>query len=404
MSGPTQYGNVIEGGNLLIWGDENIDWNTKEQALKASKLPFVPGHVALMPDAHVGIGATVGSVIPTQGAIIPAAIGVDIGCGMIAYETVVTADQLPDSLDDLHGRMARAIPSGVGQGHDVIDRKRKIAYSKLFAYDNQPTALQRSNKMWAKCEKQFGSLGSGNHFFEVCLDERDHVWLVLHSGSRGVGNQLAQVYMKQAKANMKQRFISLEDPDLAYLVEGEDDFKEYIHAMLWAQDYALGNREVMMREALLTFYNWIGMPYPLHELPWINCHHNYTQRESHRGKNLWITRKGAINAAAGNRGVIPGSMGTRSYIVTGLGNAASYNSCSHGAGRTMSRSKAKEMYTIDDLRAQMSDVTSWNEAKAQSLIDEIPSSYKDIDQVMEAQSDLVRVDHTLHQILNLKGT
>ena len=227
--------------------------------------------------------------------------------------------------------------------------------------------------------------------------------LPLPAGLGPIGNQLAQIHMKRAKGLMKERFISLEDPDLAYLVQGEESFDEYIHDMRWAQNYAWMNRRAMMAAAVPAFYNFIGVPQP-RALDLINCHHNYTEREHHHGKNLWITRKGAINAAAGNKGIIPGSMGTRSYIVTGLGNPASYNSCSHGAGRTMSRSKAKEMYTVDDLRAQMDGVSSWNEAQAAKLVDEIPTSYKDIDAVMEAQSDLVRIDHTLHQILNLKGT
>lgn len=376
-------------GNVLNWASD-IDPNALDQAQLAASMPFVDGPVALMPDAHVGMGATIGSVIPTRGAIIPSAVGVDIGCGMIAVECPFTSDVLPDNLDNLHAAISDVVPAGVGRGHDTA----RVA---TILDDDRTEGL--SQKQESTAAKQLGSLGSGNHFVEVCLDERDRAWVVLHSGSRGIGNQLARQHIDGAKALMARYFIDLDDPDLAYLVEGTPEFDAYIRHMLWAQDYALANREVMMDAVLVQVAGAIGHQFD--ESQRINCHHNFTEMEHHRGHNVWVTRKGAIRAREGDRGVIPGSMGTRSYIVSGKGAAASYDSCSHGAGRRMSRSKARRELDTDGLTEAMAG-KAWN-GNAKELIDEDPRGYKDIDQVMADQDDLVTIEHTLSQILNYKG-
>jgi tRNA-splicing ligase RtcB len=378
---------------LVSWATE-IDPGTVRQAEKTARLPIVEGHVALMPDAHVGYGATVGSVIPTANAVIPSAVGVDIGCGMIAAELDVVDSQLPDDLLPLLGRIERTVPAGVGQGHDRVGRRAE----QWLAERRPATELSRD---WAKkALKQFGTLGSGNHFVELCLDERGHVWVVLHSGSRGIGNQLAQMHITKARRLSERLQRRLEDPDLAWFVEGTDEFTAYIADMLWAQDYARANRDVMMDGVLRDVFAFLGFG---RERQRINCHHNFTQREVHQGRELWITRKGAIKADVGDRGVIPGSMGTRSYIVAGKGNPESWTSCAHGAGRRHSRTQAKKLFGPADLAEQMSGKV-WLSGRAAALVDEIPSAYKDIDQVMHDQSDLVEVLHTLHQVLNFKGT
>lgn len=384
--------------NILSWGSD-VEEGTIQQAAMASRLPFISGHLALMADAHVGKGSTVGSVIPTKGAIIPAAVGVDIGCGMIASQTKLTASDLPDSLDSLMPLIERSIPAGVGKGHkqdrdynwpDDLRRRGALRGTDL-------TSAQQNTAV-----TQFGTLGSGNHFVEVCLDENDGVWVVLHSGSRGIGNQLASWHINEAKSLMRKLFIKLEDPDLAYFVEKTPEFEAYIADLLWAQEYAMGNREEMMDQALEALSAVVGrLGFDIEESR-INCHHNYTAQENHNGQNVWLTRKGAIRAREGDLGVIPGSMGTRSYIVEGLGSAASYNSCSHGAGRRLSRGQAKRTLDLAEFQAQMQGVT-WNSNRAESLLDEAPGAYKLIDQVMEDQKDLVRVVHTLHAVLNYKG-
>ncbi|MGQ0466927.1 MAG: RtcB family protein [Sporichthyaceae bacterium] len=376
---------------LISWAS-HIDEGTISQAQKASRLPILGGHVALMPDAHVGIGATVGSVIPTQGAIIPSAVGVDIGCGMVAAELDVHSSQLPDSLDRLMPRIEKTVPAGVGKGHKAV---HDGAYT--FMRTRKP-ATELTPKQQETALTQFGTLGSGNHFFEVCLDERDMVWVVLHSGSRGIGNQLAQLHIEKAK-KLGTMGIPLEDPNLAWFTQHTPAFEAYVTDLLWAQDYAKGNRDQMMDSALVEVLRYIGRG---KEISRVNCHHNFAQVESHDGRELWITRKGAIQADAGRLGIIPGSMGTRSYIVAGKGNPTSWNSCSHGAGRAYSRTAARKMFTAADLAEQMGDRT-WLAHRAESLIDEIPSAYKDIDQVMADQTDLVEVRHTLRQILNYKG-
>jgi tRNA-splicing ligase RtcB len=344
-----------------------------------------------MPDAHFGYGATVGSVIPTQGAIIPSAVGVDIGCGMIAARLDLAADDLPDDLNPLHAAISAAIPAGVGQGHE-----RTATIPDLPSTKGEKWWTDRLVK---KAGAQFGSLGAGNHFVEVCLDELDRVWIVLHSGSRGVGNELANIHIDGAKNLMKRYFIDLPDPDLAYLVEGTAEFDSYIRDMLWAQKYAMGSRQRMMRLARDEIDRFMGRDVALVDV--INCHHNFTEREHHMGQNVWLTRKGAIRAREGDRGVIPGSMGAASFIVSGVGNTPSFHSCSHGAGRRMSRGQARreldEQTLIDTMAGK-----AWNN-DAKTLLDEDPRAYKDIDEVMAAQADLVTIDHRLHQILNYKG-
>src|SRR5829696_7417821 len=378
---------------LVSWASD-IEPDTVRQAEKAARLPIVEGHVALMPDAHVGMGATVGSVIPTTGAVIPSAVGVDIGCGMIAAELDVTQDQLPDDLEPLLGRIEQAIPAGVGKGHDRVARN-----ASRWMSTHKPVTNLWGNR-GVKAAKQFGTLGSGNHFFELCIDERDRVWVVLHSGSRGIGNQLAQMHIGKARRLAERLRLQLEDRDLAYFVEGTPEFRAYITDMLWAQDYARANRDQMMDNAMREVFAFIGRG---RETRRIDCHHNFTQREVHGGAELWITRKGAIKADVGDLGVIPGSMGTRSYIVAGKGSRLSWTSCSHGAGRRHSRTQAKRLFSTADLAAQMAGKV-WLDTRADALVDEIPSAYKDIDQVMADQADLVEVRHTLHQVLNYKGT
>jgi tRNA-splicing ligase RtcB len=378
---------------LISWASD-IDPGTIRQAEKTARLPIVEGHVALMPDAHVGIGATVGSVIPTNGAVIPSAVGVDIGCGMVAAELDVTEGQLPDTLDPLLGRIASAIPAGVGKGHDTVARNA----DRWLAAHKPATDLAGDRA--SKAAKQFGTLGSGNHFFELCVDERGRCWVVLHSGSRGIGNQLAQAHIAKARKLAADALVQLEDKDLAWFVQGTPEFDAYIADMLWAQDYARANRDQMMDNAMREVFAFLGFG---RETLRINCHHNFTQPEVHGRRQLWVTRKGAIKADVGDLGVIPGSMGTRSYIVAGKGNPASWMSCSHGAGRRHSRTQAKKLFTTADLAAQMTGKV-WLSGRADALVDEIPSAYKDIDQVMADQADLVEVLHTLHQVLNYKGT
>ena len=384
---------VTVNDKLISWASE-IDAGTIRQAERSARLPIVVGHVALMPDAHVGIGATVGSVIPTKDAIIPSAVGVDIGCGMVAAELDVAEDQLPDSLEPLLRRIERSVPAGVGRGHDQVERN-----AERWLAAHRPTTDLSADQA-TKALKQFGTLGSGNHFLELCVDERTRVWLVLHSGSRGIGNQLAQTHIAKARRLAKALNRRLEDPDLAYFTEGTPEFEAYIGDMLWAQEYARANRDQMMDRARRELFAFLGFG---RETRRIQCHHNFTQRETHNGMQLWITRKGAIKGDVGDLGVVPGSMGTRSYIVRGKGNPASWMSCAHGAGRRYSRTRAKKLFTAADLAQQMRGKV-WLASRAKALVDEIPTAYKDIDQVMDDQSDLVEVLHTLRQVLNYKGT
>lgn len=391
VGGPMQKVN----DKLYNWASQ-LDINAQLQAERTARLPIVE-RVALMPDAHLGMGATVGSVIATNGAVIPAAVGVDIGCGMAAVEFDLTADDLPDDLERFMPLVERAIPAGVGQGHDG---GTNAGYQWLKHNIDKFTTDIQKEKLDKLAIEQLGSLGSGNHFFEVCLDERDHVWIVLHSGSRGIGNKLATRHIKQARDVCGGNRIHLEDKDLAYLTEDDPEFQMYIGDMLACQDWAMANRQIMLERALAAFRKFMDRSTPIVQT--INCHHNFTQKEIHNGREVWITRKGAIKADVGDKGVIPGSMGTRTHIVSGLGNEDSFCSCSHGAGRIHSRSAAKKLFTTDDLEAAMEGKV-WNSGSAQALVDEIPGAYKPIEVVMEDQKDLVKSDHVLHQVLNFKG-
>ena len=386
-------------GNVRSWASI-IDDVTLEQAQKAARLPIVHGHIALMPDAHLGIGATVGSVIPTKGAIIPAAVGVDIGCGMVAAETSLTSNGLPDDLDRFLQRLADVVPAGMGKGHVTGD----AAWAGFLDANGLPGGSNLDEKQQTTAALQYGTLGSGNHFWELCLDERDRVWVMLHSGSRGVGNQLAQRHIARAKNVSRAAHLTLEDPDLAYFLQGTPEFDAYIADVQWAQSYAAGNRQRMVEVGLDLLATHTGHPDgPAITTTVINCHHNYTALEEHFGTELWVTRKGAILARKGDLGIIPGSMGTRSFIVRGKGNPDSYMSCSHGAGRAMSRRAARRQFTEADLATAMGDRT-WLRQHGRKLVDEIPQAYKDIDRVMADQTDLVDVVHTLTQVLNYKGT
>jgi RNA-splicing ligase RtcB len=377
---------------LVSWASQ-LDDATVAQALRSSRLPILAGHIALMADAHYGLGATVGSVIPTEAALIPSAVGVDIGCGMIAAETDLKAGHLPDDLQPLLKTLEHKIPSGVGQGH-----KQVLPQAERWLDSHRPHS-KLTDQQVQKTLSLFGTLGSGNHFFEICLDESDAVWVVLHSGSRGIGNQLAQGYIKTAQRFVEALRIGLEDRDLAYLNEGTPEFDAYLADLIWAQEYARANRDAMMDAGLAALFRLTGFGRSRQR---INCHHNYTAREEHFGRSMWITRKGAIRAGREDFGVIPGSMGTRSYIVRGKGNPQSYSSCSHGAGRAMSRGAARRRFKGTDLAEAMRGKT-WQSRDASALVDEIPQAYKDIDQVMADQKDLVEVQHTLRQILNYKG-
>jgi len=382
---------VIESfSDVLSWASD-LEPEARQQAIETASMPFVVKPIALMPDAHFGLGATVGSVVATQGAILPAAVGVDVGCGMVAVRLKLTSADLPDNLDALHSLISAAIPSGVGKGFDQANNASSVP---LYAH------AELTHKQEKTARTQMGTLGSGNHFVEVCLDEKDRVWIVLHSGSRGIGNQLAKMHIEKAKGLMKDWLITTPNPDLAYIPECDPAFKNYIDDLLWGQAYAFANRSVMMSAAIKAVNRFMG--YPVKVMDSVNCHHNFAQLEHHHGKNVWVTRKGAIKAAAGDKGVIPGSMGAASYITKGLGNPSSYNSCSHGAGRRISRNKARSTFSVDDLRGAMGS-TSWNKDDAVKLLDEHPGAYKNIDQVMANQTDLAKIVHTLHQILNYKG-
>ncbi|HEU5137005.1 MAG TPA: RtcB family protein [Steroidobacteraceae bacterium] len=398
--------NVEGGRHVKMWTrGVPVDEQAKTQLTNIARMPFVHSHLAVMPDVHVGKGATVGSVIATQGAIIPAAVGVDIGCGMMAVQTSLKADDLPESLAKLRARIERAVPHGSvtvrGRAHkgswgitpdSVITRWRALAqrcdtitakYPKLSPKDPQ---------------KQLGTLGGGNHFIEVCLDTEQTVWVMLHSGSRGIGNMIGQLFIELARKDMKKHFINLPDRDLSYLVEGTEHFDDYVEAMTWAQDYAAENRRAMM-DAVLRVMREELRPFAMGEVA-VNCHHNYCTRERHFDADLIVTRKGAVSAKKGELGIIPGSMGARSYIVRGLGNAQSFESCSHGAGRVMSRTAARKRFTVADHEAATAGVECRKDA---DVIDETPAAYKDIDAVMEAQRDLVEIAYTLKQVLCVKG-
>ena len=377
---------------LLNWASI-IDDQTLAQAQRASTMPFIFPHLALMPDAHLGKGATVGSVIPTQAAIMPAAVGVDIGCGMIAVKTQFCADDIAGLVRrEVREAIESAVPTSAGAYNTGLTESASIRIAQLSESDVTP------EKFAANWQLQLGTLGSGNHFIEVSLDEQDNLWLFLHSGSRGVGNKMATHHIKVAQKLNEKWWINLPDPDLAYLVEGTPEFSAYIRDLMWAQQFALLNREEMMDRVVDCLGSWLGEP--VVEQDRINCHHNFTTKENHFGRNLWVSRKGAIRAGLGDRGVIPGSMGTASYVVTGLGNKAALDSSPHGAGRTHSRSAARKKFTAEQLREAMSGI-EYRDTDA--FIDEIPAAYKDIDVVMDDARDLVEINHTLRQIINVKG-
>ena len=367
---------------------------TRAQAERTASMPFVQPHLALMPDAHLGKGATVGSVIPTLGAIIPAAVGVDIGCGMMAVQTQYGVADLPEDRQSLHAAIAAMIPLSAGGRNASVLESAAPRVADLEAMDGveQADAVAKSWRL------QVGSLGSGNHFIEVSLDEADRVWLFLHSGSRGVGNQLAQKWIRIAKAQCEKRWIPLPDGDLAYLVEGEPEFDGYMEALRWAQHFALLNREEMMDRVVSAFGGWIGGP--VEAVQQVNCHHNYTTREHHLGKDVWLSRKGAIDAHEGVLGLIPGSMGDLSYVVRGKGHRGALCSSPHGAGRNHSRTEARRLFDRGDLDERMAGI-AWGQSDA--FLDEHPSAYKPIDVVMHDARDLVEVLHTLRQIVNVKG-
>lgn len=377
---------------------ESIEPQALDQIYRIAKLPVVFHHVAVMPDCHLGKGATVGTVIATAGAIIPAAVGVDIGCGMIAVRTKFEASQLPDSLEKLRQGIERRIPLGAGNYNSRMTTSAARRASTLAA--EAPTDYSRIDPKW---QAQVGTLGSGNHFIEVCLDQDSRVWVVLHSGSRGIGNRLAGLHIKTAQKLMDEAGIRLDDRDLAWLPEDRPEFAAYIRDLLWAQDFARANREEMM-DRVMTELSRLFFDEPGHEneieMERINCHHNFSQQEQHFGKRVWVTRKGAIQMLRGQRGVIPGSMGTRSYIVSGLENPFAFHSAPHGAGRRMSRGEARRRFTMRDFDEQMQGVECRHSAQ---LIDELPLAYKDIDQVIENSRELVAVDHTLKQVVNVKG-
>ena len=380
-------------GEVKNWASI-LDDNTRLQAEMLSRSQVMAGHVALMPDAHLGKGATVGSVIPTIGAVIPAAIGVDIGCGMIAVRTTT---ELPQDLTPLHGEIARSVKSGWGKSGSWHDPRKG---AQQWVAEHAPS--DRVKGMVESAILQLGTLGSGNHFIEVNKDEGDRTWVVIHSGSRGVGNKLAVRHINIAKELCKQDGVHLEDPDLAFLSEPSPEFDEYIEDMQWAQLYARFNREVMMDAVLDQLYRFAGGE----EVQRINCHHNFTQRERHFGRDVWLTRKGAIRAGDGELGVVPGSMAIGTYITEGLGNPDSYLSSAHGAGRQMSRGQAKRTLSlegVDGLYPLMQGI-AWDHDNAQALLDEHPSAYKPLEEVMEDQKDLCRPIHRLRPVLNYKGT
>jgi tRNA-splicing ligase RtcB (3'-phosphate/5'-hydroxy nucleic acid ligase) len=387
---------------LLNWASI-LDDVTRRQAENTASLPFIHPHVALMPDAHLGKGATVGSVLPTRGAIIPAAVGVDIGCGMIAVRTPWSVDEVRarGPLAPLRGDIERAVPLSAGKYNRTLtdSAKRRVGELEDLAADLGSHILPAVTGATPNWQLQLGSLGSGNHFIEVTADEQDRVWLFLHSGSRGVGNKIAMRHIAIARKRAERERQDLPDRDLAWLDEGTAEFDRYIAELRWAQHFALLNREEMMdRVAACLAAHLRADETP--ELERLNCHHNFTQRERHFGEDLWVSRKGAIEARTGQPGLIPGSMGTASYVVTGLGNPLSLNSSPHGAGRAYSRTKARRTFTRAQLEESMTGI-EWRHSDA--FLDEIPAAYKPIDRVMEDAEDLVEVRHTLRQLVNVKG-
>lgn len=397
------YDKNIQKVPVKIWSQlDTVEPDAVKQLQNMASLPFVFKHVAAMPDVHVGKGATVGSVIATKNAVIPAAVGVDIGCGMMAVKLNVRLDELKDKCRMIRDAIEATIPVGFSENKhatgDIAHWAGWNTWDQLYA-----SKFRRVNEtdLKAKALKQIGTLGGGNHFIELCEDTEGHPWIMLHSGSRGIGNNLASLHIDNAKDVMKKMFISLPDKDLAYYVENTEDYDRYMFDLHWAQDYALYNREIMMKRILRVVAQNLGIDAESPKvITSINCHHNYASKENHYGENVLITRKGAVRARAGDLGIIPGSMGAKSFIVRGLGNDESFHSCSHGAGRKMSRTKAKANFTIDDLNKQTEGVDC---RKDEGVLDEIPGAYKDIDLVMNNQKDLVEIVAQLKQFMCIKG-
>jgi len=393
-----------EGSRPITLWTEQIEDAALQQLKNIARLPFIDPHgVAAMPDVHYGIGATVGSVLATRKAIIPAAVGVDIGCGMMAVRLAgARAEDLPDGLAQIRAEIEHTVPTGF-EKHSPAQRNEKAAAALYAEFrwleEKHPKAFaRRKDPADAIIASQFGSLGGGNHFIELCLDEAGALWVMLHSGSRGIGNAIGQYFIALAREDMRRHRINLPDRDLAYLTQGTAHFDDYVRAVGWAQAYARDNRDEMMRRILIVLHRHLP-PFRAREEA-INCHHNYVEQEEHFGRSVWLTRKGAIRAGKGELGIVPGSMGQRSYIVRGLGNAESYHSCAHGAGRRMGRKQARRQFTVGDLAAQTDGVEC---RKDDAVLDEIPGAYKDIDEVMARQRDLVEIVHTLKQVLCVKG-
>ena len=382
---------------------EQIEPAAMQQIVKIASMPFIYKHVAIMPDCHVGMGATVGSCIPTDGAIIPAAVGVDIGCGMVAVRTPLSRDDLPARLGGIREGIERRIPLSAGKYNRSVSSTAQARVATLEKKAGERLGLYRKLSGRADWRLQLGSLGSGNHFIEITLDESEGVWAFLHSGSRGIGNKIAMQHIRTAQRLMKRESIRLPDRDLAYLSEGTEEFDEYIRDLRWAQDFALLNREEMMdrvmTELSYTVYGEGGHEDEL-ELERIQCHHNFTQKERHYGKDVLVSRKGAIQAKEGQMGLIPGSMGTASYVVRGLGSVDAFETAPHGAGRRFSRTQARKRFTMDDFDRDMQGIEV---RRSKEFIDELPGAYKDIDTVMEQSRDLVEIVHTFRQIVNVKG-
>ncbi|MEO6327103.1 MAG: RtcB family protein [Thermoanaerobaculia bacterium] len=408
MERPYEIMNVEGGVPVKSWTHGvPFEEEAKQQLRNIARLPFIHKWVAAMPDVHLGKGATVGSVVPTRGAIIPAAVGVDIGCGMIAVETDLTASSLPDDLRAMRSAIEGAVPHGRSENGGRHDRgawgepPARVAEAwaplatRFDAIAKKHPSIRKANHV-----THLGTLGTGNHFIEVCLDEREQVWFVLHSGSRGVGNRIGSSFIDLAKEDMRRHFINLPDADLAYLPEGTAHFDDYVEAVSWAQEFALTNRQIMMDTVVAAVRSVPGLPAFRTDLMAVNCHHNYVEREHHYDANVFVTRKGAVRARAGDLGIIPGSMGARSFIVRGLGNKESFESCSHGAGRAMSRTQAKRCFTLADHAKATEGIEC---RKDKDVIDETPGAYKPIDAVMNAQKDLVEIVHTLRQVVCVKG-
>ena len=398
---------VENGKPIKMWTQGvPVEPEAKQQLMNTAQMPFVFKHMAVMPDVHLGKGSTIGSVIPTKGAVIPAAVGVDLGCGMSAVRTSLRASDLPENLFGLRSAIEKAVPHGRTSGRSgrdkgawetapaIVDQAWSALEGRFNLITEKHPGLEKSNN-----RKHLGTLGTGNHFVEVCLDEADHVWVMLHTGSRGVGNMIGTYFIEKAREEMRKHMVNLPDRDLAYLREGTSSFDDYVEAVEWAQDFAKQNRAVMMLAVLDAVRSIITKPFESRLIA-VDCHHNYVERGTYFGEDILLTRKGAVSAQKGQMGIIPGSMGAKSFIVRGLGNEEAFCSCSHGAGRVMSRTKAKALFTVADQVRATAHVECRKDA---AVIDEIPMAYKDIDAVMAAQRDLVEVVHTLRQVVCVKG-